>query len=203
MPTGYPRTPPTKMDVVWAVPPYGIPEDPLVMGGCGVSPRRCHAATTVAEERLLDITRASSVLREDPRPPGCLHVGGCDAALQWAGCHATVVVNASDKGYYKCHNFCVGFWMNLNYRGTRQGVTWEMRLDTCVWLVLTALAAGHTVLIHCRQGKRCSGALAMLIITSHVHNTTSHHTYHKQGKNRIAMVMHMCITIAMRFLPCL
>ena len=44
------------------------------------------------------------------------------------------------------------------------GVTWEMRLDTCVWLVLTALAAGHTVLIHCRQGKHRSGALAMLIM---------------------------------------
>ena len=36
---------------------------------------------------------------------------------------------------------------------------------------------------------------------AHVHNSTSQHAYHKQGKNRIAMVMRMCITIAMRFLP--
>ena len=97
--------------------------DHAAEGATRMAARRCHAATTVAEERLLDITHASSVLREDPRPPG----------------------SASDKSYYKCHDFCVGFWMILNYRGTRQGATWEMRLGTCVWLVLAAQELYDTI----------------------------------------------------------
>ncbi len=54
--------------------------------------------------------------------------------------------------------------MNLNFHGELNGITWQQRLCTVVWLVLTALALGENVLIHCRQGKHRSRALAMLML---------------------------------------
>ena len=54
--------------------------------------------------------------------------------------------------------------MNLNFQGDLNGITWQHRLCTVVWLVLTALALGENVLLHCRQGKHRSGVLAMLIL---------------------------------------
>ena len=54
--------------------------------------------------------------------------------------------------------------MNLNFHGGLNGITWQHRVSTVVWLVLTALALGENVLLHCRQGKHRSGVLAMLIL---------------------------------------
>ena len=54
--------------------------------------------------------------------------------------------------------------MNLNFQGILNGVTWLERLCTTVWLVLSALALGENVLVHCRQGKHRSGVLVMLLL---------------------------------------
>ena len=80
------------------------------------------------------------------------------------GCHVAFVINASDKGYYKWHDFCVRCWLNLNFHGVLNNVTWLERLCTVVWLALNALALGENVLVHCRQGKHRSGALVMLLL---------------------------------------
>ena len=56
----------------------GTPSSPRFWG-------RCEAVTTVAEERFHRLVQASSVLSQHPKPPGCLHIGGCDDAVQWAG----------------------------------------------------------------------------------------------------------------------
>ena len=81
------------------------------------------------------------------------------------GCHAAYVINAADRGYYEWHEYCVRFWMNLNYKHVLDSVTWEDRLSSVLWLALTALALGENVLIHCRQGKHRSGVLAMLLMS--------------------------------------
>ena len=81
------------------------------------------------------------------------------------GCHTAYVINASNRGDYEWHEFCVRFWMNLNYKHMLDGVTWEDRLSSVLWLALTALLLGENVLIHCRQGKHRSGLLAMLLMS--------------------------------------
>ena len=73
--------------------------------------------------------------------------------------------NASDRSYYQWHEYCVRFWMNVNFKDALDGVTWEQRLSSVLWLALTALALGDNVLIHCRQGKHRSGILAMLLMS--------------------------------------
>ena len=126
--------------------------------------RRGHQASSVAEDRFHKLLDAAAIGCRDPRPPGSLYVGSCTDALHWAGRNVSVVVNAADKGNYMWHDWCVRYWMNLNFRGTLDGVTWESRLSTVVWLVLTALALGEDVLVHCRQGKHRSGVLAMFLM---------------------------------------
>jgi hypothetical protein len=81
------------------------------------------------------------------------------------GCNVAYVINAADRGYYEWHEFCVRFWMHLNYKQELDGVTWEDRLSSVLWLALTALVLGENVLIHCRQGKHRSGVLAMLLMS--------------------------------------
>ena len=85
-------------------------------------------------------------------------------AFQVPGCYVGFVINASDKGYYKWHDWCVRYWMNLNFHGVLNDVTWLERLCTVVWLALNALALGENVLVHCRQGKHRSGVLVMLLL---------------------------------------
>ena len=81
------------------------------------------------------------------------------------GCHVAYVINAADRGYYEWHEYCVRFWMNLNYKHELDGVMWEQRLSSVLWIALTALALGENVLVHCRQGKHRSGVLAMLLMS--------------------------------------
>ena len=81
------------------------------------------------------------------------------------GCHVGYVINACDRGDYSWHEFCVRFWLHLNYKNELDGVTWEKRLFVAVWIALTALALGENVLIHCRQGKHRSGIVVMLLMS--------------------------------------
>ena len=85
-------------------------------------------------------------------------------AFKVPGCHVAFIINASDKGYYKWTDFCARYWLDLNFHGVLNGVTWLERLCTVVWLVLNALALGENVLVHCRQGKHRSGVLVMLLL---------------------------------------
>ena len=80
------------------------------------------------------------------------------------GCHVAYVINASNRGDYIWHEYCVRFWLNLNYNNELDGVTWEQRLFVVVWMALTALALGEVVLVHCRQGCRRSGIVVMLLM---------------------------------------
>ena len=80
------------------------------------------------------------------------------------GCHVAYVINASNRGDYSWHEYCVRFWLNLNYKNELDGVTWEQRLFVVVWMALTALALGEDVLVHCRQGCRRSGIVVMLLM---------------------------------------
>jgi len=94
----------------------------------------------------------------------------CPSVIPWRsslmqGCNVAYVINAADRGYYEWHEFCVRFWMHLNYKQELNGVTWEDRLSSVLWLALTALVLGENVLIHCRQGKHRSGVLAMLLMS--------------------------------------
>ena len=78
------------------------------------------------------------------------------------GCHVAYVINASNKGDYNWHEYCVRFWLNLNYKNELDGVTWEQRLFAAVWMALTALALGEDVLVPCHQGCHRSGIVVML-----------------------------------------
>ena len=81
------------------------------------------------------------------------------------GCHVAYVINASNRGDYSWHEFCVRFWLHLNYKNELDGVTWERRLFVTVWFALTALALGEDVLVHCRQGRHRSGIVVMLLMS--------------------------------------
>ena len=81
------------------------------------------------------------------------------------GCHVAYIINAADRGDYGWHEYCVRFWLNLNYKNELDGVTWERRLFVTVWFVLTALALGEDVLVHCRQGRHRSGIVVMLLMS--------------------------------------
>lgn len=85
--------------------------------------------------------------------------------LSMAGCHVSYVINASNRGDYSWHEFCVRFWLNLNYKNEMDGVTWEQRLFVAVWFALMALALGEDVLVHCRQGCHRSGIVVMLLMS--------------------------------------
>ena len=65
------------------------------------------------------------------------------------GCNAAYIINASNKGDYPWHQFCVRFWLNLNYKNEMDGVTWEQRLCVVVWMALTAFGSW----------RRCVGTL--------------------------------------------
>ena len=131
-----------------------------------VSGGRCSRVTTAAEARFAKLVNATEESHEGMgEVPGSLYVGSCGEAVQWAGCHVGFVINASDRSYYQWHEYCVRFWMNVNFKDALDGVTWEQRLSSVLWLALTALALGDNVLIHCRQGKHRSGILAMLIMS--------------------------------------
>ena len=80
------------------------------------------------------------------------------------GCHAAYGINAADRGF-EWHEYCARFWMNLNYKNVMDGVTWEQRLSSVLWIALTAPALGENVLVHCRQGKHRSGVLAKLLMS--------------------------------------
>ena len=80
------------------------------------------------------------------------------------GCHVAYVINASNRGDYSWQEYCVRFWLNLNYNNELYGVTWEQRLFVVVWMALTALALGVDVLVHCRQGRHRSGIVVMLLM---------------------------------------
>ena len=80
------------------------------------------------------------------------------------GCHVAYAINASNRGDYSWHEYCVRFWLNLNYKNEMDGVTWEQRLFAAVWMALTALALGEDVLVHCRQGRHRSGIVVMLLM---------------------------------------
>ena len=80
------------------------------------------------------------------------------------GCNVAYITNASNKGDYPWHQFCLRFWLNLNYKNEMDGVTWEQRLCVAVWMALTALALGEDVLVHCRQGRHRSGIVVMLLM---------------------------------------
>ena len=81
------------------------------------------------------------------------------------GFHAAYVINVSNRGDYKWHEFCARYWMHLTHTDPLDGVPWEERLVTVVWMALTALALGQDVLVHCMAGKHRSGAVAMLLMT--------------------------------------
>ena len=81
------------------------------------------------------------------------------------GCHVAYVINASNRGDYSWHEYCVRYWLHLNFEKELQGVTWEQRLFTVMWCALTALALGEDVLVHCRQGKHRSGVVVMMLMT--------------------------------------
>ena len=81
------------------------------------------------------------------------------------GCHVAYIINASHRGDYSWHEYCVRFWLNLNYKNELDGVTWERRLFVAVWFALTALALGEDVLVHCRQGCHRSGIVVMLLMS--------------------------------------
>ena len=81
------------------------------------------------------------------------------------GCHVAYVINASNRGDYSWHEYCVRYWLHLNFKNELQGVTWEQRLFTVMWCALTALALGEDVLVHCRQGKHRSGVVVMMLMT--------------------------------------
>ena len=81
------------------------------------------------------------------------------------GCHVAYVINASSGGDCSWHEFCVRFWLHLNYKNELDGVTWERRYFVAVWFALTALALGEDVLVHCRQGCHRSGIVVMLIMS--------------------------------------
>ena len=81
------------------------------------------------------------------------------------GCHVAYVINASNRGEYSWHEYCVRYWLHLNYKNVLEGVTWEQRLFVVMWCALTALALGQDVLVHCRQGKHRSGVVVMMLMT--------------------------------------
>ena len=80
------------------------------------------------------------------------------------GCHVAYVINAAHDGEYSWHEYCVRFWLHLNYKEKLDDVTWEQRLLVAVWIALTAMALGEDVLVHCRQGKHRSGIVVMLLM---------------------------------------
>ena len=80
------------------------------------------------------------------------------------GCNDAYIINAPERGDYPWHQYCVRFWLNLNYKNELDGVTWEQRLFVVVWMALTALALGEDVLVHCRQGRHRSGIVVMLLM---------------------------------------
>ena len=80
------------------------------------------------------------------------------------GCNVAYIINASNRGDYPWHEYCVRFWLNLAYKNELDGVTWEQRLFVVAWVVLTALALGEDVLVRCRQGCHRSGIVVMLLM---------------------------------------
>ena len=96
--------------------------------------------------------------------PGRVYVGSCSDAVQWAVCNAAYVINASERGDFEWHEYCVHFRMNRNYKHALDGVTWMQRSSNVLWLALTALALGENVLTHCHRAsanlvvwQRCLG----------------------------------------------
>ena len=102
------------------------------------------------------------------RPPralqwGCILVGSVHAAV-CPPVEVTFIVNAADQDF-PWDESIRRFWMNLNYKGEMDGVTWERRMQSAVRLIIEALAAGGDVLVHCRQGKHRSGILNIIVQT--------------------------------------
>ena len=94
---------------------------------------------------------------------GKLYVGDSKSAVQWAGQHVAYIINCSHINY-DWHPWCPRFWLNLGYRGVFDDLDWHERMMTAVKIVMLALMFGQEVLLHCRQGKHCSGAVCILIL---------------------------------------
>ena len=97
------------------------------------------------------------------RSPGTLWAGSCQEAGQGAGQHVAYIVNEA-RVDFTWHPWCLRLWANINYKGILNHVTHEHRICVVVWLILTAMAMGEDALVHCRQGKRRSSALCLLIL---------------------------------------
>ena len=102
------------------------------------------------------------------QPPEGLHwgrllVGNAEHALNPPD-GVTFIVNAANVDY-PWPEAIRRFWLNLNYKGTMGGVTWQNRLLSAVQMIIMALSLGGDVLIHCRQGKHRSGILNIIAQT--------------------------------------
>ena len=94
---------------------------------------------------------------------GKLYVGSCESALQWAGQHVGNIKNVPTSPTRGTRSAFASGKTPLT-RTPFDGVAWENRMITAVKLVLVALMFGEGVLLHCRQGRHCSGAFRALIM---------------------------------------
>jgi hypothetical protein len=56
------------------------------------------------------------------------------------------------------------FWLNVNYKGTLNGMLWEARAKAALTLIVQTLCSGENVLVHCRHGKHRSGVVTITSI---------------------------------------
>ena len=92
-----------------------------------------------------------------------IYVGGCDDALQWAARCAHSIVNCANIDYpWASH--CSRRWLNLKYRGSLNGRTWEQRMRSVTEFCLNALVNNEVLLLHCRVGRHRSGAFCSFLL---------------------------------------
>ena len=92
-----------------------------------------------------------------------IYVGGCDDALQWAARCAHSIVNCANIDYPWAQH-CSRRWLNLKYRGSLNGRTWEQRMRSVTEFCLNALVNNEVLLLHCRVGRHRSGAFCSFLL---------------------------------------
>ena len=94
---------------------------------------------------------------------GSFFVGGHEDAVHWAHEQAHSVINCADKDYPHADNYRRR-WLNINYRGSLNGRSWNQRMHAVLLFLVECLVRQERVLLHCRVGRHRSGLFAGLAL---------------------------------------
>ena len=94
-----------------------------------------------------------------------MFVGRVKDAMDWAYTNVDAIVNCAQYNFnYNLKDRQQHRWLHIQERSWFNGRSWFQRMRSILAFVITHLAAGRAVLLHCHAGKHRSGCFGVLVI---------------------------------------